>query len=173
MTFDLFEEMDKFLAGSSIAAPGADPEFVLLMGGVCAGKTTMRKQKFSRGYAVLDAGEIFLNLSRGHYYDFGAAFEEQLDLIGYGIAFRAIQQRRHLVTEMTGGQLPVERYEGLIEAMLSVGYKAELLYVHCDFESAQQRNLNRGDDNISAYYTEPYHVRWLLDAVREIRESVE
>jgi hypothetical protein len=37
-------------------------------------------------------------------------------------------------------------------------------YVHCDIDEAWRRNLARGDDNISAWYTQPYHFRWLLAA---------
>jgi hypothetical protein len=170
MVFDLFEEVGKFFETSSIAAPGGEPKFVLLMGGVAAGKTTIRKQKYSQGYVVLDAGEIFLNLSRGVYYNFGDIFEEPLDLIGYGIAFKAIQQRRNIVTEITGGGPDgYDQSKAVLDAMLSVGYKVEVMYVHCDVEAAAQRNVDRGDDNISAYYAGPYHCRWLLEAVSQIR----
>jgi len=94
-------------------------------------------------------------------------------MIGYGIAFRAMQHRRNIVTEMTGGVMSFDEYEGLIEAMLSVGYKPDIVYIHCDLESAQQRNLSRGVDSISAYYTERYHARWLLQTVGEIRGMAE
>jgi hypothetical protein len=34
--------------------------------------------------------------------------------------------------------------------------------VTLDVEVAMERNLNRSPDNISAYYTEPFHLRWIL-----------
>jgi len=53
IVIDLFEEMGKFIDGSSIAPPGADPLFVLLMGGVGAGKTTIRKQSIPADMSCL------------------------------------------------------------------------------------------------------------------------
>lgn len=40
------------------------PEFIIIMGGVCSGKTTLRKNKYANGYANIDAGEIFIELSK-------------------------------------------------------------------------------------------------------------
>lgn len=162
--FDVIEEVEKYFDDSSI--PGSGPsKFVLLCGGVCSGKTTIRKQKYSHGYALIDAAEIFLSLSQGEYYDFGVAFEEPLELIGSYVAWKAVSERRNIVTEMICGSR--ENTEALIEAMKSIGYKIEIVYVDCDIEEAMKRNLERGDDNISAYYTEPYHQRWILKAAAE------
>ena len=162
--FNVTEEVEKYFDGSSI--PGSDsPKFVLLCGGVCSGKTTVRKQKYSHGYVLIDAAEIFLSLSRGEYYDFGAAFEEPLELIGSYVAWRAVSERRNIVTEMICGSQ--ENIKAVFEAMRSIGYKIDIVYVQCEMEEAMRRNLKRSDDNISAYYTEPYHQRWILKAAAE------
>lgn len=162
--FDVTEEVEKYFDDSSI--PGSDaPKFVLLCGGVCSGKTTIRKQKYSHGYVLIDAAEIFLSLSRGEYYDFGAAFEEPLELIGSHVAWKAVSERRNIVTEMIWES--GENTEAVIEAMKSIGYKIDIVYVDCEIEVAMKRNLERGDDNISAYYTEPYHQRWILKAAEQ------
>ena len=162
--FDVNEEVEKYFDDSSI--PEKDyPDFVLLCGGVCAGKTTIRRQKYSKGYVLIDAAEIFLSLSRGAYYNFGAAFEEPLEWIGSYVAWKAVSERRNIVTEMICGSR--ENIEAVIEAMRSIGYKIDIVYVHCEIEEAMKRNLERGDDNISAHYTEPYHQRWILKAVAE------
>ena len=159
--FDINEEVEKYFDDSSI--PGSSPpEFVLLCGGVCSGKTTIRKQKYSHGYVLIDAAEIFLSLSRGEYYDFGAAFKEPLEMIGSYVAWKAVSERRNIVTEMICASQ--ENMKALIEAVKSVGYKIEIVYVQCEMEVAWKRNLERGDDNISAIYTEPYHQRWILKA---------
>lgn len=47
------------------------------MGGVAAGKTTFRKHRFSTGYVLVDAAEIFLNLSRGEYFPFPGHLEQE------------------------------------------------------------------------------------------------
>jgi dephospho-CoA kinase len=162
LRFSVDEEIGRFIDGSFVARPGERPEFVLLLGGVAAGKTTIRKQRYSKGYVVLDAGEIFLNLCQGANYEFGKDLDEVVDVIGYLIALQAMRERRNIVTEMTGGPC-----EEMIEAMLSVDYKIDVPYVHCDVETAMQRNSNRVGSDISAYYSGPYHARWIIRAAWE------
>ncbi|HYL98380.1 MAG TPA: zeta toxin family protein [Blastocatellia bacterium] len=165
-TFNLSEEIDRFLTDSSLSTGQPEPRCVLLMGGVATGKTTIRKSQYSQGYVVLDAGEIFLKLCRGEYYAFGEAFEESVDVIGGHVACRAIAERRNIVTELIGGDY--DQAASVIEAMKAEGYKVEVVAVHCDIETAVQRNLNRGPDSISAYFTEPYHIRWITHAAARI-----
>lgn len=144
------------------SSPVAEPRWVLIAGGVCAGKTRLRREKYTQGFVTLDAAEIFLRLCRGGYYDFPSVFEEAVDLIGYGIARRAVRERRSVVTEIIGAELePTKR---LIEAIKAAGYRCELIGVTSDVQEAWERNIRRSADNISAYYTEPFHRRWILAA---------
>lgn len=156
------QEIDRFFDNSSIPTNG-QPELVLILGPACAGKTTLRRQQYSSGYVLIDAAEIFLSLSRGNYFEFGEAFEEPMEFIGSAIAQRAIKERRNIVTEMTGGSNDIIT---IIDAMKELNYKGQVPYVHCDLEEAKRRNRNRGNDNISAYHTGPYHERWILNAAR-------
>lgn len=105
---------------------------------------------------------IFINLSRGEYLPFGEIYDDVLDLVGNLVARRAIRERRHIVTEMIGTS--AEAVSKVVDAMVAQGYQAQIQYVTLDVVAAWQQNLSRGDDNISAYYAEPYHVRWLLAA---------
>jgi len=159
-TFDLSEEIDRFFSDSSIPA-GGKPEFVILAGGVCSGKSTMRHEQFAN-HVQIDAGEIFLNLSRDEYFDFGAMFEEPLEVIGQMIAQRAVRERRNIVTEIIGAD--AEATKKLAEAIIADGYELKFNFIHCDIETAAKRNLNRGN-NISAHYCEPYHLRWIMEAL--------
>jgi len=59
----------------------------------------------------------------------------------------------------------------LIEAMKGVGYKVKVVVLECEWEEAQRRNLARGPHNISAYYTDEFNVRWLLEAAGEVGGS--
>jgi chloramphenicol 3-O-phosphotransferase len=154
-------EMDRYFDDSSLSN-GAEPRIVILMGGPAAGKTTIRKQHYSTGYVLVDAAEIFLNLSRGEYFDFPGPFDEMLAVMGPLIARRAITERRHIVTELIGSEF--ETTKALIEAMRAIGYRVEMHAITCDLEEAQRRNLSRGDDNISAYYAEHYQRDWLHEA---------
>jgi hypothetical protein len=144
---------------------------VLFTGGVGAGKTTIRREKYglTSGYVTLDAGEIFIRLCRGRYVNFPpppeeAELAEVIELIGYGTALRAIRERRSIVTELIGAT--VEPMKALIDAIIGIGYHCELASVTCDVEEAYRRNVSRGDDNISAFYTEPFHQRWIMQAIQ-------
>ncbi|MGI8543348.1 MAG: zeta toxin family protein [Aridibacter sp.] len=166
--FNILSEVQKYFDDSSTTT-GGQPSFVLLAGGVCAGKTYIRRQKYSDGYVLVDAAEIFLSLSRGEYFEFGEVFEEPLEIIGSIVARQAIKERRNIVTEIIGAS--AENNRAIIDAVNSIGYKTEIIALTCDLEDAIQRNMNRGDDNISAHYTEPYHLRWILDAAAEYKSA--
>ena len=48
---------------------------------------------------------------------------------------------------------------------MTIAYKVDLDAVVKDPIEAWKWNLQRSDDNISAFYTEQYHRKWLIDAV--------
>jgi FMN phosphatase YigB (HAD superfamily) len=50
--------------------------------------------------------------------------------------------------------------------MTGIGYKVDLMFVHCPIEQAVQWNLNRSDDAISAYFAEPFQHAWLMEAAQ-------
>ena len=150
-SIDVGAEVERFFDDSSIPHE-QQPRIVILMGGVAGGKTTIRKKHYSTGYVLVDAAEIFLSLSRGGYFPFPTAFEEPMDIIGSLVARRAIAERRHVVTEIIGA-----KYESIT----------------CDVEEAVQRNRNRDDDSISAYYAEPFQRRWLIAAATEAHTTSE
>ena len=145
------------------------PELVIIGGGVATGKTRFRQERFSQGYVTLDAGEIFILLSNGEYYDFPAHLEAEMDSIGLEIASRAIRQRLNIVTEMIGDSVP--DMTEVVNAMRSVGYRVDYQALTCDLDVAMQRNMSRGPDNISAHYTQKYHQKWLIDAAAQYRED--
>lgn len=146
------------------------PTWVLITGPVATGKSTIRHEKYRRGYVTIDAAEIFLRVCRGRRVDFPPPpsekeLAEQLELIGSGIATRAVRERRNIVTELIG--VPSEPVKQLMDAILAAGYRCKNFFVQCEFEESQRRNLARGENDISAYYTDPYHVRWILNALQE------
>lgn len=166
--FSVDEEMNRFLTNSSIPTDSV-PELVILAGGVCTGKSKMRHEEFA-DHVSLDAGEIFLNLSRGEYFEFGEVFNEPLEMIGGAIAQKAIRERRNVVTEIIGADPEATRR--LIDAGKAAGYEPKINFLTCDLETAWERNVNRGN-NISAHYCEPYHVRWLLNAFESASHELE
>ena len=162
---DIDAEVDRLFDDSSLPADG-QPVAVIISGGVCAGKTTIRKQKYSTGYVLIDAAEIFLSLSRGEYLPFPEALQEPMDLIGRLVARRALSERRNIVTEIIGAEVgPVQQ---LIDALRSIGYSVQGAVITCDVEEALRRNESRGDDDISAYYAEPFQRAWIVEACAEL-----
>ena len=140
-----------------------NPEFVLIMGtGVC-GKTTKRHAEFAKGYVNVDAGDIFRRIEGERIMDFPGESRPAIDTIGQLVAGRAVHERRNIVTEIHHAGYPATK--ALIDALTAIGYKTRVIFIELDFEEAQRRNLARGPHNISAYYTDEFHVRWLMDAV--------
>ncbi len=164
--FDVAAEAERYFDDSSLTGD-EQPRMVVLTGGVACGKTTIRKRQYTRGYVLLDAADIFLNLSRGEYFAFPGPLAQALDLVGSTIASRAIAERRHIVTEIIGAQ-PGFR-EALLDLIRAVGYRSEFVFIDCDPQVAWQRNVNRGDDCISAHFSEQYHLEWLRLAAAEMR----
>ena len=163
--FDVGAEIDRLFDDSSIPADG-QPVAVIFMGGPATGKTTVRKQKCSSGYVLIDAADIFLSLSRGEFFSCPEAFQEPMDLIGRLVTRRALSERRNIVTEVIGAE--VEPAQQLIEALKSIGYNVEVAAITCDVQEAMRRNMSRGDDNISAYYAEPFQRTWIIDTCNEL-----
>ena len=46
----------------------------------------------------------------------------------------------------------------------SIGYWLDMLGLTCAIDVVRERNCNRGENNISGYYAEPSHRRWLTQA---------
>jgi hypothetical protein len=158
--FDVLAEIDRLFNDSSIPADG-QPTAAILMGGPAASKTTIRKQKYSRGYVLIDAGDIFLSLSRGEFFPFPEAFREAMDVIGRLVTHRALSEQRNIVTEIIGAEIEPARQ--LIRALKSIDYEVQVTAITCDTQEAARRNISRGDDNISAYYAEPFQRAWIID----------
>jgi hypothetical protein len=158
---DFGAEVERFFDDSSLAG-SAQPRLVLLLGGVSSGKTRTRRRKYSRGFVIVDAAEIFISLSRGGYYDFPGPLLDPLDAIGAVVAARAVAERRNVVTEM----LAIDRaqFEGVFRALAGAGYHAEVVWIECDPAEGARRNAARCDLEISAAFCEGFHHRWLVAA---------
>lgn len=143
------------------------PHFVLIMGGVCSGKTTYRKQKYINGYTIIDASDIFIELSDGKYYKFPSHLENEMDKIGLDKCRNALSiiKRENIVTEIIGDD--GKSTQKIIDLMIKIGYEIKIEFIQCSVDEALKRNASRSNDNISAYYCEPYHIKWISQAALE------
>ena len=163
--FDLIAEAERYFDDTSRTASDQRPRLVVLMGAPATGKTSIRKQRYSTGYVVVDAAEIFLSLSRGGDYPFPKAFLEPMESIGASVAKRAVFQLRNIVVELIGAQF--EPVKELLDAMYALGYEIDVQLITCDLPEAIKRNASRGPDCISAHYAERFQRAWLVKAASE------
>ena len=140
------------------------PRFVLVCGTPASGKTRLRHAKYARGYVSVDAGDIFRRLPDHEAMDFPGEHAWMVDAIGSAVAARALEERRHVVTEVFGLDQPAT--VELIEAMKAAGYRTEVVGVRASVEQSVAWNEERGLDNVSSYFTDEFNVRWLRDAAR-------
>jgi Zeta toxin len=90
-------------------------------------------------------------------------------MIGHDIAKKAIERRYDIVTEMIG-EVP-DDIAAVSAAMRKAGYRIQAECLTCDIAVAQERNLQRGPDNISAYFTQHFHQKWLIAAANEFSRT--
>ena len=163
--FNVPAEIDRLFHDAS--AVDSPPEAVILMGGVAVGKTTLRKQQYSSGYVLIDAGEIFLNLSRGEFLPFPGPLELAMEAVGRGVTERALSKRHNIVTEIIGADQQL--VDQLIISLQNLGYRVNIAQLTCSPEEAVNRNRTRRlEESISAYYSEPFHSRWIWETSAEL-----
>lgn len=153
--------VDRYFDDSSLSGDDS-PRIVVLMGTPAGGKTSFRKDKYSSGYVLVDAADIFITMSNGEYFDFPGPFEKLMHIVGEFVASRAVREKRHIVTEIIGSDLAPTKQ--LLDAMLAAGYLIDVQAIECSLDVAMERNEKRGADCVSAYYAEPYQRTWLLMA---------
>ncbi len=140
-----------------------DPVLTLIMGPICSGKTTIRREKFAHGFVLVDAAQLFIDLG-GTDLDFPSALEYQMEYIGAAVSSRAVDGRMNIVTELVGAEIgPVRE---LIDAMGSVGYRINIVGVNAELSACLEREESRTQDNVSAYFAEQFQMKWLLAAAR-------
>lgn len=160
-TIAIGKELDRFFDESSLAESGP-PTAVVIVGSIAAGKTTLRRAQYAEGYTLIDAAQIFHNLWGDNLFpDFPGEYQQAIELIGRMAAMRALEEQRNIVTEILGDQK--DETEELFSVLRAVGYKLEMVGVTCDLDEAIRRNENRGD-NVSAYHSQQYQIRWLTEA---------
>jgi len=152
---------DEFLKVSEIAesflkrgVSENPPKFVIFMGGVGAGKTTIRKQQFGKGYVHFEFGEIYTAVKKA----FG---ENDPKLTSYSalacdlILRESFEKKKNIVTEIIG-----ENYDlitPMIDWLKDAGYEISVTAITCDIVEAYKRHLQAVQENpdyLSAAHTQ-------------------
>ena len=92
-----------------------------------------------------------------------------MEILGRVLARKAISEKRNIVMEIIGNE--EEECRSLIDAMVAMGYKISLQQVYCDPAEAHKRHMKAVEEDphyISAYFTSSYHMKWILDAVKDL-----
>ena len=162
-----------FAEGSSdtTGEPNVQPRFVLVGGTAVSGKTRLRHEKYRQGYVSVDAGDIFRSIPNSADLDFPGENEWLIDVIGTRVARRAVEERRHIATEVFRVGHP--RTIVLIESMKALGYDTEIIFVRTGLEQSIEWSLSRGMSNVSSYYTDEFNLRWLSEAAQKCPATVE
>ena len=143
-------------------------KLILVLGAVGVGKTTVRREKYSvaKGFVNIDAGDIFIDLSKGGYYDFPSHLKKEMMKIGKNLMIESLCSKKDIVLEFPGSN-----YDDVIEITSlakKLGYSCELDMLQCDINLAWERNISRGDNNISSYFYEKYHMNWFRYAAKQL-----
>lgn len=160
----ILQALERAMVESGRPGGKEQPLCVIVFGGIAAGKTRHRRERYTTGFTAVDAGDIFVALSAGQFYEFPSHLEEEMIRIGKNLASTAIAHRLNIVCEASGSAEAQVRE--LVVAMNTVGYKTRLDTLSCSIEEAERRNMSRDPDNISSYYAQEYHLRWLIEAAR-------
>lgn len=161
----MLSTINRFFDDASLA--GADrPVCVLVTGGTGAGKTTLIRQRYSTDHVWIDAANLFWALAGDRQLQFGKHLVRELDRAGLAATVRALQERRRVVTELIGAS--ETELDRLINGIVAVGYHVQVAFVYANPVEAYRRHLNAVNTDpryVSAYFTEPFHLRWVGQAI--------
>jgi adenylate kinase family enzyme len=134
--------------------PSEPPQFALITGGTGAGKTTLRREKFSEGYVNFDFAEI----SRAIEKTVGEKHPRLIEYSFWGcdiVIKECILEKKNIVVEIIGDNY--DQIDILITKMKEVGYEVSLNTVTCDVAEAYKRHIkatNEDKDYMSSYFSD-------------------
>jgi hypothetical protein len=139
-------------------AKQADPQFVVVAGGVGVGKSRFRKANYQKGWVFVDSGEVYREIKPMLATSSLDAENACMEFAGYGLLDKAISERRNILIEIVGNT--IEPIQTIIKKMTEIGYRVDLRFIQNDNQKSWNNNLGRGKDNTSAYYTQDETLAW-------------
>ncbi len=130
------------------------PKFVIFMGGVGVGKTTIRRQEYSAGYVNFEFGEI-LNAIKKEFGEDNPKLTSYISMASDMILKESLESRKNIVIEIIGDNYDV--IIPLIDKIKEIGYEIEIKAINCDPVEAYKRHLNAVKEDpeyLSAHFTQ-------------------
>lgn len=148
-------------------ASEATPKFVVLMGGVAAGKTTIRRAQYAEGYTNFEYGEVSIALEKAFGKEHPRLPEYGLFASGL-ILGDCLENKKNLVIEIIGGEETEAALFAVIDAMRGKGYEIAITPIIADIAESYQRHLKAVKDDpdyVSAHFTEKLTLSSLQSAL--------
>ena len=152
---------EEFLKVGEIAKPfwergasGNPPKIVIFMGGVGAGKTTIRREQFANDYVHFDFGEIFNAVKKSFEKD-DPKLVSYVSLACDLILKESINAKKNIVIEIIGET--AEPITAVIDNMKKIGYEVSVNGITCDIAEAYKRHIKavqEDPDYLSAAHTQ-------------------
>lgn len=151
---------EEFLKISEVAqsfvekgASDKPPRFIILMGGIGSGKTTLRRKNYGNGFVHFEPGDIYAAMKKVMGKDnprisVYCAFASDL------ILKESLEEKKNIVIEIIGDtvlMIPI------IEKIKEIGYKVHIQAVTADVAESYKRHLKAVEedpDYLSAYFTQ-------------------
>lgn len=130
------------------------PKFIIFMGGVAAGKTTIRRREYGDGYVHFDFGDLYTALKK-------AVGKEESKLKTYAtiasdmVLRESFENRKNIVIEIIGETEAL--IKPVIDKVTQFGYNVSIRAVELDPQEAYKRHLKAVEedpDYLSAFYTQ-------------------
>jgi hypothetical protein len=130
------------------------PKFVIFMGGVGSGKTTIRRQEYATGYVHFEFGEI-LNAIKKAFGEDNPKLSSYAAMASDMILRESLENKKNIVIEIIGENKDL--IDPLINKMKEIGYELSLKFINCDPAEAYKRHLNAVKEDpeyLSAHFTQ-------------------
>ena len=84
--------------------------------------------------------------------------------VGRSVEEKAIKEKRNIVMGIIGDTL--ETLNTIVRSIRDCGYEVQIEAIQCDPVEAYERHLKSALEFLSCYFSEPYHIKWLLAAAK-------
>lgn len=130
------------------------PKFVIFMGGVGSGKTTIRRQEYATGYVHFEFGEIF-NAIKKKFGEDNPKLSSYASMASDMILRESLENKKSIVIEIIGDNYDV--ITPVIDKMKENGYEVSVKGITCDPAEAYKRHLKAVKEDpeyLSAHFTQ-------------------